>query len=195
MFHLTVHANTVTKTRHAGSNLVQIVSRGFLYNNFLSIDVSENVLDVKIYNEIGHKANFNAQYEESGHLTIDKTTTTTQLSSSGMLKLLDLNGPILIYDFEEIVPLGTRQVPGFGSETSLMATEAVIRDKVCKDSMYNNGQFGAQYDAQVCNILSVEGRDGGYGGWFDGENTRMSVMGEKIVFVHLMTTSFRIHAV
>ena len=113
MFHLSVHANTVTKTRHAGSDLVQIVSRGNGYNNFLSIDVSENVLDVKIYNEIGNKAKFNAQYEESGHLIIDKTAAATQLSSSGTLKLLDLNSPILIYDFEDIVPLGTRQVPDF----------------------------------------------------------------------------------
>jgi len=172
-----VHANTVTKTRHAGSDLVQIVSRGVGYNNFLSIDVSENVLDVKIYNEIGNKPKFNAQYEESGHLTIDKTAAATQLSSSGMLKLLDLNSPLLIYDFEDIVPLGTRQVPGFDSKTSLMATESVIRGKICKESMYNNGQFGAQYDAQVCNILPVEGRDGGYGGYFYGDNTRMAVMG------------------
>ena len=60
MSHSKVHANTATKTRHEGSDLVQIVSRGNGFNNFLTIDVSEDILDIKTYSETEDKAEFNA---------------------------------------------------------------------------------------------------------------------------------------
>lgn len=168
----------MTKTRHEGSNLIQIVSRGNFYNNFLTIDVSDNKLDVKIYDEIGDQRQFNAKYEESGHLSVDKTTSVTELSSSGMLKLLDLDDIILMYDFEEILPLGTRKVPGFRSRSGLMRDKIEIRGEVCSESMYNRGQFGAQYDAQVCNLLLGPGRNGGHSGWFN-DRSRMAVIGKE----------------
>jgi hypothetical protein len=173
---LSVHANTVTKSRYEGSNLVQIVSRGNSYNNFLTVDVSEDVLDIKIYNEFGDQRKFNAQYAESGHLTIDKSSAVTALSSSGMLELLDMDAPILIYDFEAILPLGTRQVPGFRSSDSLMATEVDIRGKLCTKSMLNLGGFGAQYDAQLGNIALSKGKDGGRAGYFTAKS-RMAMIG------------------
>jgi len=173
---LSVHANTVTKSRHEGSNLVQIVSRGNSYNNFLTIDVSEDVLDIKIYNEFGDQRKYNAQYAESGHLTIDKSSAVTALSSSGMLELLDVDAPILVYDFEEILPLGTRQVPGFRGSDSLIATEVDIRGKLCTDSMFNLGGFGAQYDAQLGNIALSKGKDGGRAGYFTAKS-RMAMIG------------------
>lgn len=105
-----MHGNTAAKTSYKGSNLVQIVSRGNAYNNFLSIDVSEKVLGVKMYNEFGFKPKFNGDYLEVGHLTIDKRSSDTKLSSSGRLELLVMDSAILAYDFENIVPLGTRQV-------------------------------------------------------------------------------------
>jgi len=170
-----VHSNTVTKTRHEGSNLIQIVSRGNFYNNFLTIDVADNKLDVKIYDEIGDQRQFNLKYEESGHLSIDKTTSVTKLSSSGVLKLLDLDDVILMYDFEDILPLGTRKVPGFRSDSGLMKDVIKIRGEVCSDSIYNQGQFGAQYDAQVCNLVLGPGRIGGRSGWFN-DRSRMAMI-------------------
>eukprot|EP01083_Nonionella_stella_P078386 214505_1 len=170
-----VHSNTATKTRHEGSNLIQIVSRGNFYNNFLTIDVADDKLDVKIYDEIGDQRQFNLKYEESGHLSIDKTTSVTQLLSSGELKLLDLDGVILMYDFEEILPLGTRKVPGFRSDSGLMKDVIKIRGEVCSDSIYNQGQFGAQYDAQVGNLVLGPGRFGGRSGLFN-DRSRMAMI-------------------
>ena len=99
------------KTTYKGSDLVQIVSRN-AYNNFLSIDVSEKVLIIKIHNESGTKPKFNGDYVEVEHLTIvDKNLPAiTKLSSSGGLELVDLDSATLAYDFDSVVPLGTRQV-------------------------------------------------------------------------------------
>jgi len=165
------HANTVTKTRNEGSNLIQIVSRGNYYNNFLTVDIRDDIINVRIHNEIGSKKSWNGQYEEAGHLIIDKTSSyNTNISSSGLLKVLDLNAPLLFFHFDEILPLGKRQVLGFHGDDSLIANEVTIRNELCTKSMPNLGGFGAQYDAQVGNIALVQGWDGGGAGYFTRES-------------------------
>jgi len=174
-----VHGNTATKSTYKDSHLVQIVSRGNVFNNFMTIDASDDILKVEIFNEIGHKSLFNSNYVKAGHLTIDKTSLAAKVSSSGLLHLLDLDASILAYDFEDIFPLGSRQVPGlteWNNKENLMFTEIEIRGKVCKESLWNHGGFGAQYDAQVCNIWQVDGRNGGKAGYFT-EDSRMAVAG------------------
>lgn len=172
----TVHANTATLTRYKGSDLVQLVTRGNFFNNFLTVDVSENILDIKIYNEIGEKKKFNAQYIKSGELKIDKTSSITEFSSSGMLELLDLSSQLISFDFETILPLGTRQILGFRGKDSLIVTEATIRGKLCTESIHNIGGFGAQYDAVVGNVGLAEGRNGGQAGNFTSDS-RMAIYG------------------
>jgi len=175
-----VHSNTATKSSYNGSNLVQVVSRGNAINNFLTVDITEDIIDIKIYNEYGEKRKYNAQYNQAGHLTIDKSSdTVTKMSSSGMLELLDLKSVMVMFDFEEVFPLGTRQVLAMKSKEKdqLMVTEIVIRNKLCKESFFNYGAFGAQYDAQIHNVTLVEGRNvGKYAGLFD-EESRFGVYG------------------
>jgi len=175
-----VHSNTATKSSYNGSNLVQVVSRGNAINNFLTVDITEDIIDIKIYNEYGEKRKYNAQYNQAGHLTIDKSSdTVTKMSSSGMLELLDLKSVMVMFDFEEVFPLGTRQVLAMKSKEKdqLMVTEIVIRNKLCKESFFNYGAFGAQYDAQIHNVRLVEGRNvGKYAGLFD-EESRFGVYG------------------
>jgi len=65
-----VHTNTATKD--SGSNLLQIVSRGNSFNNFLKIDVTDNALNITSYNEIGPKPKNNYNYEAYGNLVLDK---------------------------------------------------------------------------------------------------------------------------
>eukprot|EP00979_Chaetoceros_neogracilis_P001571 scaffold271_cov113-Chaetoceros_neogracile.AAC.1 len=61
-------------------------------------------------NEIGEKQRWNGDYEESGHLTIDKSNSSnTIVSSSGELELIDPDSSLIKFDFEEILPLGSRQ--------------------------------------------------------------------------------------
>ncbi len=172
-----VHANTATKSTTNGSNLVQIVSRGVRLGNVISVDVFDDVIDIKIFNEYGNKKFFNGQYEQSGHLTIDKSSQETKMSSSGSLKLLDLESEILSFDFEETLPLGQRPVLGLFGDDSIMATDVKIRDKICRHSMSNKGEFGAQYDAQVTNISLTKGRnERGYAGLFN-EDSRFAIYG------------------
>lgn len=154
------------------------MSRGCSYDNFLTVDVSDDKLQVRIYNEYGEERKWNAQYKEAGHLTIDKSSSSgTEISSSGLLQLIDLDIPIISFDFEEILPLGTRQVIGFRSAGALMATEVEIRNRLCNESMSNNGGFGAQYDSQVGGITLVEGVNGGKAGSFTS-NSRMAIQGK-----------------
>ena len=147
------------------------MSRGNGFNNFLTIDVSKDILDIKIYNETGDKEKFNAQYVEAGYLTIDKSSSITNFSSNGMLELLDADVAILVYNFEEILQLGTRQVLTFDK------TKTDIRGINCTKSILNIGTFGAQYDAQVENVSLVGGRNGGRAGYFYGES-RMAIFGK-----------------
>ncbi len=172
-----VHANTATRSNQGGSNLIQVVSRGVGFNNFLTVDVTEDIINVNIYNEYGDDPNYNGQYNLAGHLQIDKSSEVTEILSSGMLNLLDLKSEVVSFDFEEIHPLGKRQVLGLKDREHLMLTEVEIRGKVCKESMFNQGVFGAQLDAQLSNITLVEGRDErGLAGLFSDES-RFGVYG------------------
>eukprot|EP00554_Chaetoceros_debilis_P001937 CAMPEP_0194096130 /NCGR_PEP_ID=MMETSP0149-20130528/57183_1 /TAXON_ID=122233 /ORGANISM="Chaetoceros debilis, Strain MM31A-1" /LENGTH=1139 /DNA_ID=CAMNT_0038782097 /DNA_START=91 /DNA_END=3507 /DNA_ORIENTATION=+ len=171
-----VHANTATKTRYPGSNLIQIVTRGNRFNNFLTVDIEDDLIEVKIYNEVGDLSRWNAQYEEAGIVTIDKSSSITDISSSGMLELLDVDSDIISFDFEEKEPIDKTQVLGLRGSESLIATNVTIRGILCEESIPNIGAFGAQYNAQVGNIALVEGRNGGHAAKFHA-NSRMGIYG------------------
>ena len=98
------------------------------------------------------------------------------VSSNGMLELLELYSSIISFHFEEIKPMGTREVLGMRSENDLIATCIIIRDIICTKSFFNISAFGAQYDAQVANINLVDGRYGGFAASFRAES-RMAIFG------------------
>jgi len=106
-----VHVNTVSKSKDPASNLVQIVSGHKDLNNFLVIDMTDDVIAVKLFNEVGDKKQWNGQYVENGHLKIDKSSSDgIGISSSGELGLIDTVSALIKFDFQEILPLGSRQV-------------------------------------------------------------------------------------
>jgi len=106
-----VHTNTASKSRDPESGVVQIVARGRTLSNFITVQVSDDVLDIALMNEIGEKQRWNGNYEESGHLTIDKSNSSNIIvSASGELELIDPDSSLIKFDFEEILPLGSRQV-------------------------------------------------------------------------------------
>jgi len=79
-----VHTNTVTKDPE--SNLLQIVSRGNSFNNFLKIEVTHGALKVTSYNEIGPKAKNNQNYEAYGSLVLNKDVLCHTLGDQGVAK-------------------------------------------------------------------------------------------------------------
>jgi len=76
-----VHATTVSKQEN--SNVLQVVSRGNQFNNFLSIQVTENTLTIHALNRVGVN---NHEYVEYGELVVDKTGSDTQIMAKGILK-------------------------------------------------------------------------------------------------------------
>ena len=84
-----VHSTAASKSKDPASNLVQIVSRGRAFGNFLVVNITDDGIDVKLFNEIGDKQKWNGQYVENGHLTIDKSSSDIDISSSGELGFID----------------------------------------------------------------------------------------------------------
>ena len=103
-----VHSNTASQSLN--SNLIQIVTRSNRLNCFTIVSLTNGVVNVTLYNEVGEKPQFNGQYVRSGQLVIDKSNGQTQITSSGDLELVDSFQPILVFDFEDVFPLGDRQV-------------------------------------------------------------------------------------
>jgi len=69
-------------------------------------------------------------------------------------------------------------VLGLFGPDNMMATSVEVRDVNCTESLYNQGSFGAQYDAQVSNIELVPGRKGtGDTAGLFNEDSRMAIFG------------------
>lgn len=152
-----VHSNTVTKTREEGSNLIQVVSRSVSYSGFLIVNVTDDIIEMKHYNEVGTEKKFNNKYVEDGYLTVNKTLGIVHIDSGGEMQLLNRDVALLHFNFEEVYPLGHRQVLGLSEENSLIAQKIEIDGINCTESFINHGSFGSQYDAQVHNVQLVEG--------------------------------------
>jgi len=154
-----VHDNTVTKDPN--SDLLQVVSRGNQFSNFLKVDVTDSILSITAYNEVGIKRMNNKKYIEHGSLTLDKSNCAASacdcaiISAHGVLKLLDRTSALVHFNFGEIIPLGTRQVIGLQHDDhfdTLVAKRITIRRIKSEESLPNQGSFGQQYDAQIANV-------------------------------------------
>ncbi len=170
-----VHANTASKTE--GSDLIQIVSVAGGMLNFLRVSVTEDSLQFDVIHEIGPQIDLysKSEYEKIGSLTIDKSSGSTQISSSGELELLDVARPLLHFNFEEFHGINERQVLGLQTLTNLRPKEVPLRDMVVYDCFWNHGSFGKQYDAPVGNVKIAKGGIRGNAGYFDGATSQMGV--------------------
>lgn len=177
LFHSKVHLNTVTKDTE--SNLVQIASRGNYFNNFLTVDISDDVIDIRCNNEIGSEPiKHNFDYTQSGRLVISKSENETSIEGSGQLALLDQSASLLHFSFEAILPLSTRDILGLGlvprAGTYKPRMESVpVNGMDCTEVIPNVGEFGADYDAQAANVNLVKGVSGRAGQF--NKNSRAGV--------------------
>jgi len=163
------HANTVTKDDT--SNLLQIVSRGNMYNNLLKVEVSDNGFNITSYNENGELKSFNQNYTAHGHLTMQHLNdNTATINSSGVLKILDRSSVLVKFNFNEILPLKTRQVLGLKHDNYRIS----LRGIRCEEALPNRGSFGPQYDGQITNVVLVALDNGKYAGLFN-ETSQLAV--------------------
>jgi hypothetical protein len=150
-----VHSNTVTKDPQ--SDLVQIVSRAKYLNNFVTVDVTDDTIDVTLYNQIAPKPS-DGKYEVSGKFAIDKSGGKKRFRGEGQLAFLDRKARMIHFDFEESFALKDRQVLGFArSGGDPFRSEIAIEGVICDRSFANRGVFGQNYDAQYGDIASTDG--------------------------------------
>lgn len=168
-----VHATTVS--RQPTSSLLQVVSRGNQFNNFLGFKVTDDTIEIQAYNEVGNEAQSSMNtYTQFGSLLLDKSGYETKIAGSGILEPLSIKKPLIRFSFENIVPITTRQVIGLGDKNNLILSKKKIRGVISEDAMLNDGTLGQQYDAQVANIEMVPGRRGKWAGKFT-EHSRFSI--------------------
>lgn len=140
-----VHSNSVIKDPH--SDLIQVVSRANRFNNFLTVNVTDDGFSIRAYNEIGSKWRWNAMYSQYGLLEVDKSTTKANITSDGILKVLDLQKPLvrLKFDGRDVFPLQERIVVGMKYNQyrqMLGGYSKEIRGVNSTEGMINFGEFG-----------------------------------------------------
>lgn len=169
-----VHSNTVTKDPK--SDLIQVVTRGRWLANFATVDVTDDEIDLTLYNQISPKAS-EGKFEEYGKLVIDKSSGKKTFRDEGEFTFLDRQAPMIHFDFEENFAMKDRIVLGFSLRQggNPYKSEVVIGGVTCDRSIPNRGAFGRNYDAQNGNIELAEGPRGKAGVF--NSKSRMAVYG------------------
>ena len=109
-------------------------------------------------------------------MTIDKSSGFRQISSSGNLHIVDLNKPILHYDFEEILPISESRIQGLGSTTKHFLDEVEMHGNILRNIVLNKGEFGQDYNAPVGVVdIRDEGIGGMHLGYFDRTMSQMGI--------------------
>ncbi|VGO16440.1 hypothetical protein PDESU_05031 [Pontiella desulfatans] len=163
-----VHANTVTKD--PGSDVIQLVSRGNFFNNFQTLDISDDRIEVICYNQLGAKPQ-DGDYEVSGRLVIDKSGGVPVFESDGELAVLNPGDRLYHFDFEEKLPLAEN--PIMGTVGRKKEDPFKLRGVTCSDIFPNLGSFGPHYSGLTDGVEQVPGMIG-KGGRFTGDS-RMGV--------------------
>ncbi|ARN57400.1 LamG domain-containing protein [Sedimentisphaera salicampi] len=160
-----VHSNTVTKD--SGSDLVQLVSRGNFFTNLLTADITDDVIDINLY-ENPNRSVLEGSYSKAGRLIIDKSEGETEFKGEGMLDFMDPDARLFYFDFEELSNLHKRPIFGLRDRN--------IRGiKTTTETIPNKGEFGVQYDAVQANVSLAETGSGKAGKFT--EKSRMACYG------------------
>ena len=147
------------------SSLNHRKSRGNYFTGFLTVDISNDNIELTSYNETGTK-NFmkNFNYTLNGKLTVKKGGNLKSIDGYGTLKPLNRVKALMHFTFEEIVSLRNRPVLGVRGSCSVCGAPIVnqleVRGVKCHKSLPNIGEFGQNYDAQVNNLILVPGVHG-----------------------------------
>jgi hypothetical protein len=134
-----VHATTVSKQKD--SNVLQVVSRGNQFSNFLSIQVTNETLTIQAFNEVGVDSH---EYVQYGELVVDKKGKYTQIEAEGVLKPVSVDSALIRFDFETTLPLNEREVVGLWHDTGPISSMITMRDTECFQAMENRGELGRE---------------------------------------------------
>ena len=151
-----VHDNTVTKDPQ--SDLVQVVSRGNFFHNIMTVDVSDDRLELSSFRQTGENPS-DKQYEPYGRLVIDKSGDNVQFAAEGSLAFIDPSGLQIHFPFEQELALEELVINSFEPDVKHTADQTV-RGVLCGRAYRNEGGFGETYSA----IASVRGQVDGPSG-------------------------------
>jgi len=170
-----VHANTVLKDNN--SDLLQVVSRANSLGGFLQVTVTDDELTIIALNEIGPDRNPTVKdYKSHGVLQIQKSEFgEADISSSGVLHIMDIQKPIIQFRFDRLYKMGQRQVLGMNSMTKVGLSQIDMRGTTLTEVVPNYGEFNQQYDAQVGGVEIRGGGVSGSAGYFDGASSKMGI--------------------
>lgn len=169
-----VHANTVTKDPE--SNLIQLVSRGNFFNNFQTLDISDDRIEVTCYEQHKNTKPQDGKYSVSGKLMIDKSGGSTRIAGEGELTLLDVNGRHFNFTFEEKKTLSSFPLMGMEGRPASQR-DKTIRGVQCSDIFMNAGTFGKHYSALTANVDLIDGPHGKAGQFSEGSRMGVFAMG------------------
>jgi len=165
-----VHANTATKDSE--SDLVQLVTRGNFFNNFQTVDITDDRIEVICQNQkIGTQPS-DGDYAVSGRLVIDKSGAETVMEDSGELALLDPAGRHFHFTFEEKDTLFENPIMGLSGRAK-KEKDKIIRGVSCTDIFLNRGTFGPHYSALTANVELTDGPRGRAGQF--NKDSRMGI--------------------
>ena len=168
-----VHSNTVTKDPL--SDVVQVVTRAKWLNNFATVDVADDLIDITLYNQAAPKPS-DGKYDVYGKFVIDKSSGEKRFRDEGELALLDREARMIHFDFEENFALADRQVIGLQrGPGNPFKSEVTIQGVRCDRSFPNRGVFGQNYDAQYADIELADGPRGKAGVF--NHHSQMAVYG------------------
>lgn len=170
----------MTKSKKKGSSLLQIMSRSNRFSGFLTVDVKNEMIEIRSLNEVGTDWRWNNNYKQNGFVRIDKTDiNNVQIYSYGDLKELDDNKALIYIDFEGVHRISERQVfEMYDKQKNLLVADSqLIGGANATKCFHNRGSFGQQYDAQIHGVRLVKSRSGrGFAGKFTAES-RMGIFG------------------
>ena len=150
-----VHANTVIQDSQ--SNLLQVVTRGNFFSNFQTVDICADKIEITCLGVLDYNLKDpNQDYEVIGSLVVDKRNPEIIIKGEGELELVDVNQPILHYDFESIIPLEKRPIIGLRDHKNFL----LLRGKKATQNLPNRGEFGPQFDSFGTGISSTAGISG-----------------------------------
>lgn len=123
-----IHSNTVTRSKKKGSNLLQIMSRSNRFSGFLTVEIKNEVVEIRSLNKVGTGWRWNNNYEQNGSVRIDKTDIkNVQINSYGKLKELDDNEAVIYFNFEGVHSISERQVfEMYDKKKNLLVTDSQL---------------------------------------------------------------------
>ena len=170
-----VHANTVLKDNN--SDLLQVVSRANSMQGFLRVLVTDDSLTIEAFNEIGPlRILTDKDYTLHGMLKIQKFEVgDADISSSGVLHVMDIQKPIIQLRFDRLYEMSKRQVLGLANKERVHLSKVDMHGTTLTEVVPNYGEFDQQYDAQVGGVEIREGGVSGSAGYFNGASSKMGI--------------------